>query len=141
MTAVAFNPNTLAPAWNAFQSALPVRLAAIHTQAEYDRAVEFMNQLLDVVGDNEEHDLADMLELLGQLVEDYEYAHHSLPDAEPGQVLRFLMDQHELRQVDLAQEIGSQSLVSEILNGRRQINTRQAKALAKRFGVSSSVFI
>ena len=55
MTAVAFNPKTLAPAWNAFQSALPVRLTAIHTQAEYDRAVEFMNQLLDVVGNDEEH--------------------------------------------------------------------------------------
>lgn len=42
---------------------------------------------------------------------------------------------------DLAQEIGSQSVVSEILNGHRQINARQAKALAQRFGVSSSVFI
>ena len=141
MTAVAFNPKTLAPAWNAFQSALPVRLTAIHTQAEYDRAVEFMNQLLDVVGNDEEHELADMLELLGQLVEDFEHVHHSLPDAEPGQVLRFLMDQHELKQADLAHEIGSQSVVSEILNGHRQINARQAKALAQRFGVSSSVFI
>jgi HTH-type transcriptional regulator/antitoxin HigA len=141
MTAVAFNPKTLAPAWNAFQRALPVRLAAIHTQAEYDRAVEFMNQLLDVVGDDEEHELADMLELLGQLVEDFENAHHSLPDAEPGQVLRFLMEQHDLKQADLTQEIGTQSVVSEILNGHRQINVRQAKALAQRFGVSSSVFI
>ncbi len=35
MIAVAFNPKTLAPAWNALQSAMPVRLAAIHTQAEY----------------------------------------------------------------------------------------------------------
>ena len=76
MTAVAFNPKTLAPAWNALQSVMPVRLAAIHTQAEYDSAVAFMNQLLDVVGDDEEHELADMLELLGQLVEDYDQAHH-----------------------------------------------------------------
>lgn len=51
------------------------------------------------------------------------------------------MDQHELKQANLAQDIGSQSVVSEILNGRRQINARQAKALAQRFGVSSSVFI
>ena len=87
MTAMAFDPKTLASTWNAFQRALPVRLAAIHTQAEYDSAVEFMNQLLDVVGDDEEHELADMLELLGQLVEDFENAHHSLPDAEPGQVV------------------------------------------------------
>lgn len=132
---------TLAPAWNAFQSALPVRLTAIHAQAEYDRAVEFMNQLLDVVGDDEEHELAGMIELLGQLVEDFEHSHYSLPDAEPGQVLRFLMDQHELKQADLAHEIGSQSVISEILNGSREINARQVKALVQRFGVSSSVFI
>lgn len=71
----------LAPAWNAFHIALPVRLTAIQTQAEYDRAVEFMKQLLDVVGDDEEHELTGMLELLGQLVEDFEHSHYSLPDA------------------------------------------------------------
>lgn len=141
MTAVVFNPKTLGPAWNAFQSALPVRLAAIHSQADCERAVGFMNQLLDVVGDDEQHELADMLELLGQLIEDYESQHHALPDAEPAQVLRFLMEQHALKQADLAPELGTQSVVSEILKGRRQINARQAKALAQRFGVSAAVFI
>jgi len=120
---------------------LPVRLAAIHAQADYERAVEFMNQLLDVVGDDEEHALADMLELLGQLVEDYGNSHHALPEAEPGPVLRFLMDQHGLKQADLAVELGTQSVVSEVLNGRRHINVREAKALAARFGISVSVFI
>jgi HTH-type transcriptional regulator/antitoxin HigA len=118
-----------------------VRLAAIHTAAVYDRAVEFMKQLLDVVGNDEEHELADMLELLRQLVKDFEHTNLSLPDATPGQVLRFLMDQHELKQAALAHEIGAQSVVSEILNGYRQINARQAKAQAQSFGVSSSVFI
>ena len=141
MTAAAFNPKTLVPAWNAFQKALPVRLAAIQSQAEYNSAVGFMNQLLDVVGDDEEHELADMLELLGQLIEVYEGAHLVLPDAEPSQVLRFLMEQHALKQADLAPELGSQSVVSDILNGRRHINARQAKALAQRFGVSAAVFI
>ena len=37
MTAIAFNPKALAPAWNTFQRALPVRLAAIHNQADYER--------------------------------------------------------------------------------------------------------
>jgi HTH-type transcriptional regulator/antitoxin HigA len=141
MTAIAFNPKTLGPAWNTFQRALPVRLAAIHNQADYERSVEFMNQLLDVVGDDKEHELADMLELLGQLIEDYESQHYALPNAEPAQVLRFLMEQHDLKQADLASELGTQSVVSEILSGRRQINARQAKALAQRFGVSAAVFI
>lgn len=138
---VVFNPHTLGPAWNAFQSALPVRLAAIHTDAEYERAVVFMNQLLDLVGDDEAHELSDMLELLGQLVSDYENTRHPLPDAEPRELLRFLMEQHDLKQADLTSEVGNQSVVSEILNGHRQINARQAKALGQRFGVSPAAFI
>ena len=141
MTTVVFESKARASSWNAFQRVLPVRLAAIHNQADYERAVEFMNQLLDVVGDDEEHELADMLELLGQLIEDYESQHYALPNAEPSQVLRFLMEQHDLKQADLASELGTQSVVSEILSGRRQINVRQAKALAQRFGVSAAVFI
>jgi hypothetical protein len=40
-----------------------------------------------------------------------------------------------------AQDFGSQSNVSEVLNGKREINARQARSLAKRFGVSPAVFI
>lgn len=141
MTVIAFNPKTLGPAWNTFQRALPVRMAAIRNQADHDRAVAFMNQLLDVVGDDEEHELADMLELMGKLIQDYESQHFALPNAQPAQVLRFLMDQHGLKQTDLASELGTQSVVSEVLSGRRHVNLRQAKALAGRFGVSVAAFI
>ena len=55
-------------------------------------------------------------------------------------MLRFLMDQSELRQADLADLFGSHSSVSEILSGKRAINARQARALGTRFGVSPVVF-
>jgi antitoxin component HigA of HigAB toxin-antitoxin module len=42
---------------------------------------------------------------------------------------------------DLAEDFGSQSNVSEVLSGKREINARQARSLAARFGVSSAVFI
>lgn len=141
MTALAINPAAIAPAWNAFQGALPIRIGTIHNEAEYERAVAFMNSLLDVVGDDEKHELADLLDLVGQLVEDYEGTRHAIPDAAPHEVLRFLLDQHALKQNDLATEIGGQSVVSEILNGKREINARQAKALAARFGVSAVAFL
>jgi HTH-type transcriptional regulator / antitoxin HigA len=48
---------------------------------------------------------------------------------------------HRLRQSDLATEIGGQSVVSAILNGKREINVRQAKALAARFGISAAAFV
>ena len=98
-------------------------------------------QLPDHLGDEENHELADFLDLVGQLVEDYEAEHHPVPEAEPRAVLRFFMEQHRLKQTDLSEEIGGQSVVSEILAGKCEINAMQAKALAARFGVSSAVFI
>jgi HTH-type transcriptional regulator/antitoxin HigA len=50
------------------------------------------------------------------------------------------MSEHGLKQSDLT-EIGSQGVVSEILNGKRELNTRQIKLLAKRFSVAPSLFI
>jgi len=55
-------------------------------------------------------------------------------------LLRFFMEEHNLSQSDLA-EVGSQGVVSEILNGKRGLNVRQIRALSKRFGVSPSVFV
>lgn len=141
MTALAFNPALITPAWQAFQGSLPVKIGTIQNEADYDRVVAFMDSLLEVVGDDEEHELADLLDLVGQLVEDYEKTNHVVAEAAPNEVLRFLLNQHQLKQSDLAQEIGGQSVVSSILNGKREINARQAKALASRFGVSAGVFL
>ena len=141
MSTLAINPAVIAPAWHAFQSVLPVKIGTIRNDADYERVVAFMNSLLDVVGDDEAHELADLLDLVGQLVEDYEGTRHVIPDAAPHEVLRFLLDQHGLKQSDLASEIGGQSVVSDILSGKRAINARQAKALAARFGVSAVAFL
>ena len=55
--------------------------------------------------------------------------------------LKFLMEQHGLKQADLLEEIGSQSVVSGILNGKRQLNLKQIKKLSRRFHVSPETFI
>lgn len=141
MTALAINTAAIGPAWRAFQVSLPVKIGTITSEREFKRVVKFMNGLIDVVGDDEDHELASLLDVVGQFVEDYENAHHAIPDASPQDVLRFLVDQHGLKQTDLAAEIGGQSVVSDILNGRRPINVRQAKALGIRFGVSPAAFL
>jgi len=50
------------------------------------------------------------------------------------------MEAHGLTQSELP-EIGSQGVMSEILSGERELNIRQIRHLAKRFGVSPAVFI
>jgi hypothetical protein len=51
-------------------------------------------------------------------IENYENAHYPIPEAEPRAALRFLMEEHGLKQTDLP-EIGTQGVVSEILAGKR----------------------
>ena len=130
----------ITPAWRSLQQALPVRLAPVRNEPQYQALHDLLNHLVDVVGDDEEHELVDLLDLVGQLITDYEDQHYSLPDAPPWEVLRFLMEQHGLKQSDLTQEVGEEAM-SDILNGKREINIRQAKALGERFGVSPMVFI
>jgi HTH-type transcriptional regulator / antitoxin HigA len=107
---------------------------------DFGQASAVMNQLLDEVGEDESHLLAEVLDYLSNQVVTYEAGHVSIPDASPRDVLRFLMEQHGLSQSDLA-DCAPQSRISEILNGRREISKELAKALAKRFGVNVGVFV
>lgn len=115
-------------------------LLTIRNEREYEQAVKRLNSLLDEIGTNERHPLYELLETLGTLIHAYEEKHHLLPESSGAEMLRFFMDEHGLTQFDLS-DIGSQGVVSEILSGKRELNVRQIRALAKRFGVSSAVFI
>ncbi len=112
---------------------------SIKTERDYKKAVALLDQLLETVGDNERHPLFKFLEVLGTLVESYESDHVDMKGARATDVLQSLMEEHGLAQSDLP-EIGSQGVVSELLHGQRELNTRQIKALSKRFGVSPAVF-
>jgi HTH-type transcriptional regulator/antitoxin HigA len=131
----------LGPAWRELQSRSRVKLRTIEIERHYRAMVRFMNQLVDKVGNREDHPLSGLLDIVSAFTRDYEERNVAIPDADPAAVLRFLMEQHDLRQDDLADIFGSQSNVSEVLHRKRQINARQARALAKRFNISPAVFI
>ncbi|MEW5938655.1 MAG: helix-turn-helix domain-containing protein [Chloroflexota bacterium] len=121
-----------------WQTIAPV--LTIRNEREYNAAVKRLNELLDEIGDDEKHPLYSLLDTLGTLIEAYEEEHHPIPDSSGADVLRFLMDEHGLTQSDLS-EVGSQGVVSEILNGKRELNVRQIRKLARRFKVSPAVFV
>jgi HTH-type transcriptional regulator / antitoxin HigA len=119
----------------------PIRpFLTIRNEREYAAAIKRLHTLLGEVGDNERHPLFGFVDTLGTLLHAYEEEHHPLPEASGVEVLKFFMEEHGLKQTDLA-EIGSQGVVSEVLNGKRELNVRQIRLLAKRFGVSPAVFI
>jgi HTH-type transcriptional regulator/antitoxin HigA len=99
-----------------------------------------MNGLLDIVGDQEGHALAGLLDLVSELVQDYDAEHYAIEASEPREVLRYLIEQRRLKQSDLA-EIVPQSNLSAILAGKRKISATLAGKLARYFNVSPAVFI
>lgn len=139
--AVAMSIAELTPAWRALEAQSSAKLRVVDSEPHYRAMTRLMHELLDEIGDDKKHPLMGLLDIVTMLIEDYEKRNVEPPDADPVAVLKFLMEQHGLRQIDLADLFGSQSNVSEILAGKRQINARQAKALAKRFRTSTAVFV
>jgi HTH-type transcriptional regulator / antitoxin HigA len=126
-----------AKAWSALQD--QVFLKPIRSDDDYRRMVALANELADHI-DDEEGSLADLFGIVTDLIEVWESHHPDLPKAEPKDVLRYLLDAHDLKQKDLA-DIASPALISDILAGRRAISKGVAKALAERFGTDIGAFM
>ena len=114
-------------------------LSEITDEADYDRRVAMMDHLLDRTSDLEDDPRAELASRIGDLVEAYDERNRPMPVSGSRDVLRYLMAEHGLTQSDLP-EVGGQSVVSEILAGKRDLNWRQVRALAERFGVSTDAF-
>jgi HTH-type transcriptional regulator/antitoxin HigA len=115
-------------------------LRPIRNDADFELVQAVADNLADEVGDDESHSLFALFELAMFLIEKWEDEHVEIPDTEPKEVLRFLLDEHDLKQKDLA-DIASPTLISDILAGRRQISRVLAKNLAQRFHVDASAFL
>ena len=103
--------------------------------AEYTEALFALTAKADPTPDEEE-----AIELMTLLIDRYESEHFPVPEAEPADVLRFLLEQNGLSQRDIAPEFGSESTVSLVLSGKRQLNRDHIARLSRRFNVSPAVF-
>lgn len=131
-------PQAILRAWLPFKEAIGV--TSVRNEDDYARARATIELLLDEIGDDEQHPLAEVLDYLADRAAAWEDEHTSLPDAEPKDVLRFLMEQHGLKQEDLA-DCAPQGRISDILSGRRGVSKEVARRLARRFNVSVAVFV
>lgn len=110
------------------------------SEDDYDALVEALDELLALGGDDEDHPLAGLASRVGDMIEAYDELRRPLPKAGGVEVLRYLMREHGLRQGDLP-EVATQSVISEVLAGKRQLNVHHIRALSDRFSVPADVFL
>ena len=112
--------------------------APITSARQHEEYLAVLNKL--ATKENPSSDEEKYAAVLLTLIEAYEEEHHSIPDAPPVEILRALMDANDLRQKDLVPMFGSESIVSEVLHKKRELNKTHIEKLSKRFRVSPAVF-
>lgn len=115
-------------------------LFSIRDEVEYDKAIVTLNALIDEVGTDEQHPLYELLDTLGTVIHAYEEKYHPIPECSGIEVLKLLMEEHQLEPGDLS-EVGPPNIVLEILNGERDLTVTHIHALAEMFQVSPAVFV
>ena len=128
--------DTISKVWPSIKAMFSVP----HSENEYQDLVNTLDALIDEIGNDENHELAPVMETVGKLVENFEEQNYTINDSTPLDTLKYLMEEHNLKQSDLT-EIGSQGVVSEILAGKRTLNIEQIKKISYKFNVSPLVFI
>ena len=134
----AVRKDSIAESWKAFKASTGI--GHISSDKDHQAAIVLMDGLVEAGAMKERHPLNDLFLMLSDLIHQYEQRAFPLPEVSGPEMLRFLMTQHDLRQSDFGDEIGTQSVVSEILSGKRELNKTHIAALAKRFGLSPAVF-
>ena len=114
-------------------------IRAIHNQADYEWALREIEPYFDhnpVPGSPE----ADRFDVLAALLKDYDERTFAVPDADPIDVLEFVIDSMGKSQADLAALIG-RPRASEILNRKRPLTLQMIRDISAAWHIPADTLV
>jgi HTH-type transcriptional regulator/antitoxin HigA len=144
---LALKQNTLTRSFLGFASEAS-NILHIKTEQDYNEALETIEHLFSEAKDEVDDPLNDLIDIISRAIEKYELSqeniisfHKEANHINQGiSVLRVLIEQHSLTLTAFKDEIGSKSLVSMILNGKRNLTKEHIGKLSERFNLSPAIF-
>lgn len=115
-----------------------MNIKPIKTESDYREALQRLEVIFDAVVGTPESDEADVL---GLMVDEYEKKHYQIEAPDPIEAIKIRMEEMQLKQVDLVNEIGGKSRVSEILNRKRKLTVEMIRKLTKKLSLSPELLI
>ena len=115
-----------------------MNIKLIKTDTDYQEALKRLEIIFDTVIGTPESDEADVL---GLMIDDYEKKHYPIEAPDPIEAIKIRMEELQLKQIDLINEIGGKSRVSEILNRKRKLTVDMIRKLTKRLNLSPGLLI
>ena len=115
-----------------------MNIRPIKNEADYRNALKRLEIIFDAPIGTPESDEAD---LLGLMIDDYEKKHYPILAPDPIEAIKIRMEEMHLKQIDLINEIGGKSRVSEILNRKRKLTVEMIRKLNRRLNLSPELLI
>jgi HTH-type transcriptional regulator/antitoxin HigA len=115
-----------------------MNIKPIKTESDYREALLRLEVIFDATVGTPESDEADVL---GLMVDEYEKKHYQIEAPDPIEAIKIRMEEMQLKQVDLVNEIGGKSRVSEILNRKRKLTVEMIRKLTKKLSLSPELLI
>ncbi|PKP51261.1 MAG: transcriptional regulator [Bacteroidetes bacterium HGW-Bacteroidetes-1] len=115
-----------------------MNIKLIKTDSDYQQALKRLEVIFDAAIGTPESDKADVL---GLIIDDYEKKHYPIEAPDPIEAIKIRMEEMQLKQVDLINEIGGKSRVSEILNRKRKLTVDMIRKLTARLNLSPGLLI
>lgn len=113
-------------------------LKPIKTESDYKESLKRMEIIFDAPSDTLESDEAD---ILGLIIDEYEKKHYPIEAPDPIEAIKIRMEEMHLKQMDLINEIGGKSRVSEILNRKRKLTVEMIRKLTTKLNLSPELLI
>jgi HTH-type transcriptional regulator/antitoxin HigA len=115
-----------------------MNIKLIKKDADYKLALKRLEVIFDAAIGTVESDEAD---ILGLMIDEYERKHYPIEAPDPIEAIKIRMEEMQLRQVDLVDEIGGKSRVSEVLNRKRKLTVDMIRKLTTRLNLSPGLLI
>ena len=144
---LALKPETLTSSFLGFASEAS-NILHIKTEEDYQTALEAIEHFFSEAKDTSDDPLNDLIEIISRAIEKYELTKQDIVyfeklannASQEISVIRALMNQHNLTLSDFKTEIGSKSLVSMILNGKRNLTKDHIAKLSSKFNLDPALF-
>jgi HTH-type transcriptional regulator / antitoxin HigA len=115
-----------------------MNIKPIKSESDYLKALKRLEVIFDAKIGTAESDEADVL---GLLIDEYEKKHYPIEAPDPIEAIKIRMEEMQLKQIDLVNEIGGKSRVSEILNRKRKLTVEMIRKLTTRLNLSPGLLI
>lgn len=115
-----------------------MKIEVIKTEDQYEAYLKRMHQIFDAEKGTPE---SDELDLLALVLEKYEDEKYPIPTPDPIKAIKFIMEQNNLEDKDLAKILNSRSRASEILNKKRKLGINHIRTISNEWKISADILI